>query len=106
MIRLIRPYLSYAEVEAEFREIFESGVFTKGPQVNLFVEAIRRYTGANHAFLTTSATTALSCCLKLLEIQKGDEVIVADFSFPATANVVEDIGAIPVFADVVPPRRR
>ena len=61
---------------------------------------IASYTGARHAFLTTSATTALWTCLKLLKVGPGDEVIVSDFSFPATANVVEDLGARPVFADV------
>lgn len=100
MIKLIKPYVSYEEVEDEFREVFESGWFTKGKYVELFKTSIKEYTGAKYAFLTTSATTALSICLKILEIKAGDEVIVSDFSFPATANVVEDLGAIPVFADV------
>ena len=100
MIRLVKPYISFEEVEAEFREIFESGWFTRGRHVAAFADEIRRYTGARHAFLTTSATTALWMCLRLLEIGPGDEVIVSDFSFPATANVVEDVGATPVFADV------
>ena len=100
MIRLVKPYISFDEVEAEFREIFESGWFTRGRHVAAFADAIRHYTGARHAFLTTSATTALWTCLRLLEIGPGDEVIVSDFSFPATANVVEDVGATPVFADV------
>ena len=38
--------------------------------------------------------------LKLLKIKHGDEVLLSDFSFPATANVVEDLGAKPVFIDV------
>lgn len=100
MIRLVKPYISFDEVEAEFREIFDSGWFSRGRHVTAFADGIRRYTGARHAFLTTSATTALWTCLRLLEIGPGDEVIVSDFSFPATANVVEDVGATPVFSDV------
>lgn len=100
MIRLIKPYISYKEVEADFRKIFESGIFTKGEYVNKFVKEIKSYVGSKYAFLTTSATTALTMCLKILNIQPGDEVIVSDFSFPATVNVVEDLGAKPVFADV------
>lgn len=100
MIRLIRPYVTFDEMESDFREILDSGWLTKGPYVNRFREQITRHTGAEHAFLTTSATTALSLSLKLLDIGPGDEVIVADFSFPASANVVEDLGATPVFADV------
>lgn len=100
MIKLIKPYISFEEVQSEFKEIFESGWFTKGKFVEEFREEIKNYTGANHAYLTTSATTALTMALKALNIKSGDEVIVSDFSFPATANVVEDIGAIPIFADV------
>lgn len=99
-IRLMKPYITFEEVEAEFRDVFESGIFTRGQNVDAFRRQIAEYTGAKHAFLMTSATTALWTCLKLLKIGAGDEVIVSDFSFPATANVVEDLGAIPVFADV------
>lgn len=99
-IRLMKPYISFDEVEAGFREIFDSGIFTRGQHVEAFRNEICAYAGARHAHLTTSATTALSVCLKLLGVEAGDEVIVSDFSFPATANVVEDLGARPVFADV------
>ena len=100
MIRLIRPYVSFAEVEADLRQMFESGIFTRGEHVEGFRQEVAAYTGAPHAVLATSATTALWMCLKRLGIGPGDEVIVSDFSFPATANVVEDLGATPVFADV------
>lgn len=99
-IRLVKPYITFDEVEKEFRDVFESGIFTRGQHVEAFRRQIAEYTGAKHAFLMTSATTALWTCLKLLKIGVGDEVIVSDFSFPASANVVEDLGAIPVFADV------
>jgi len=100
MIKLIKPYISFDEVKEEFEEIFESGWFTKGKFVEEFRNEIKNYTGAKYAYLTTSATTALTMALKVLEIQVGDEVIISDFSFPATANVVEEIGAVPIFADV------
>jgi dTDP-4-amino-4,6-dideoxygalactose transaminase len=100
MIKLIKPYISFDEVKDEFQEIFESGWFTKGKFVEEFREEIKLYTGAKYAYLTTSATTALTMALRLLEIKEDDEVIISDFSFPATANVVEDIGAVPIFADV------
>jgi perosamine synthetase len=102
MIKLIKPYITFEEVEAEFREVFDSGWFTKGKNVNRFKAGLAEYTGAKASFLTTSATTALWMCLKVLNIGPGDEVIVSDFSFPASANVVEDLGAVPVFADVDP----
>ncbi len=100
MIRLIRPYISFDEVEGDLRRMFDSGIFTRGGNVDAFRADIAAYTGAPHAFLATSATTALWLCLKRLGIGLGDEVVVSDFSFPATANVVEDLGARPVFADV------
>jgi len=102
MIKLIKPYISFDEVETDFRAVFDSGWFTKGPNVDRFREALSRYTGARHVHLATSATTALSACMKLLGIGPGDEVVLSDFSFPASANVVEDLGARPVFADVDP----
>lgn len=102
MIRLIRPSISFAEVEQDLRTMFESGVFTRGEHTDAFRQELANYVGAGHAFLATSATTALWVCLKLLGIRPGDEVVVSDFSFPASANVIEDLGALPVFADVSP----
>jgi dTDP-4-amino-4,6-dideoxygalactose transaminase len=100
MVRLIKPYIAFKDIEAEFREIFESGIFTRGKYSEAFPEALRDYVGAKYAFNATSATTALSACLDILGIGQGDDVIVSDFSFPATANVVEACGARPIFADV------
>jgi len=100
MQRLIKPYIKYEDVEFEFREIFENGFFTQGKYVEALAEKLSEYTGAKHVFPVTSATTALSACLAVLDIGMGDEVVVSDFSFPATANVVEASGARPMFADV------
>jgi len=99
-IKLIKPYISFDEVAVELKEIFDSGQLTKGQHVDKFVSALKDYTKADHAFLTTSATTALTLSLKAIGIKEGDRVAVSDFSWPATCNVVEDLGAIPVFIDV------
>ena len=100
MIRLIRPYIAFEEVEAEFRDVFATGMLTRGPYIEAFRAEFARYTGAKHVFPATSATTALWVCMKLLGVGPGDEVVVSDFSHPASGNVVEDVGATPVFADV------
>lgn len=99
-IKLIQPYLSFDEVADELKDIFDSGQLTKGPHVDKFVNSLKYHCGSEFAFLTTSATTALWVCLKAIGIKAGDKVAVADFSFPATANVVEDLGATPIFIDV------
>lgn len=102
MIRLIKPDICWEEVRHDFQDVFTSGVFTRGNNVDYFSRDLSSYLGVKHIFLSTSATTALSMCLKLLHIGPGDEVLVADFSFPATANVVEDLGAKTVLLDVDP----
>lgn len=99
-IKLIKPYISFDEVAEDIKEIFNSGQLTKGQHVDKFVAGLKDYSKAEHAFLTTSATTALTMSLKAIGIKEGDRVAVSDFSWPATCNVVEDLGATPIFIDV------
>lgn len=99
-IKLIRPFVGYDEVAGGLKEIIKSGQLTKGQHVEKFVGGLKDYAKVDHVFLTTSATTALSMSLKAIGVTQGDRVAVSDFSWPATCNVVEDLGAIPVFVDV------
>ncbi len=100
MIRIIKPYIRYRNVRNKFRKIFKTGFFTKGEYVNQFQNDLCNYLGCKYTHLTTSATTALSLSLEIIDIKPGDEVIVSDFSYPASANVIENMGATPIFADV------
>lgn len=100
-IPLARPYFDQAEEKAVV-QVLRSGWVTQGPKVEEFEEALKKYTGAQYAVATTSATTALFLCLHALGVGKGDEVIVPSFSFIATANVVIHAGAKPVFVDIDP----
>jgi len=59
MIKLIKPYISFEEVQDEFKDVFDSGWFTKGKFVEEFREEIKNYTGAKHCYLTTSVQAML-----------------------------------------------
>lgn len=75
---------------------------SQGEMVRRFERALAAYVGTAHALATTSGTTALHLVLAALGIGPGDEVIVPDLSFVATANAVAYTGATPVLADVHP----
>jgi perosamine synthetase len=67
-----------------------------------FERAFADYVGVKHALATSSCTGALHLSLAALGIGQGDEVIVPDLTWVATANAVTYVGATPVFADVEP----
>lgn len=98
-IRLTLPFTDEGELAA-VAEVLASGYLTQGPKVAELETAIAELVGAGHAFATTSATTALHLSLAALGVSAGDEVLVPDFTFPATANVVVQLGARPVLVDV------
>ncbi len=98
-IWLARPGVGAEELE-EVRGVLESGILTQGPKVAELERMVAELVGARHAFATTSATTALHLSLVAAGIGPGDEVLLPDFTFPATANVVVQQGAAPVLVDV------
>jgi perosamine synthetase len=65
-----------------------------------FEKQFAKYVGAKYAMATSSCTGALQIALMSLDIGPGNEVIVPDETWVATANAVRYVGAIPVFADV------
>ena len=99
MIKLAKPYIPELAIK-DVAEILRSGNLVQGKYVREFEERIKDYIGAKYAIVVSSGTAALHLALLALEIKKGDEVIVPAFSFPATANVVELVGAKPVFVDI------
>ncbi|HOF88897.1 MAG TPA: DegT/DnrJ/EryC1/StrS family aminotransferase [Armatimonadota bacterium] len=101
MLRLTMPLFDGEELE-EVRRVLETGYLTQGPCAGRMEEAVRGMVGTAHAFAMSSATTALHLSLVALGIGPGDEVLVPDFTFPATANVVVQQGATPVLVDVRP----
>jgi perosamine synthetase len=98
MIRLTRPEIK-GGVDS-ISEVLESGYLVQGERVAAFENLVASYVGRNHAMATNSGTSAIHCALEGLGIGVGDEVIVPDFTFPATPNAVVSCGARPVFADI------
>lgn len=100
-IPLIRPFIT-AEVKAKVMEVLDSGHLTEGPVTRELENAFRDYTGCRHAIAVTSCTTGLEVALRCLGIGPGDEVIVPDYTYPATASVVAIVGATAVIVDCSP----
>jgi len=100
-MRLAAPYTDEDEIR-EILGVFDSGHLTQGTKVADFERSVANCVGTKYAFATTSATTALHLSLVALGVGPGDEVLVPDFTFPATANVVIQQGARPVLVDVDP----
>jgi dTDP-4-amino-4,6-dideoxygalactose transaminase len=100
MIRLTRPDVA-GSIE-DLRSILESGLLIQGKTVERFESLIADYVGRKHAVAVSSGTSAIHCALKALGITDGDEVVVPDFTFPATANAVVHTGGTPVLADIDP----
>ena len=77
-----------------------SNLLTDGPNLRNFEKQFAKFTGSKYAIGVSNATSALQLSLKSLGIGPGDEVIIPDITFVATANAVLSTGATPVLADV------
>ncbi len=98
-IPITKPYFDNAENEA-VRQVLESGWLVQGPRVAEFEDLFKDFVGAKHALATTSCTTALQLALLAAGIRPNDEVLLPSFTFIATANAVEYIGAKPTLIDI------
>ena len=91
-----------AEIDAAVARVLEHQQFILGPEVSRFEEQVAGLCGVKHAVGVASGTDALLIALRSAGVQPGDEVIVPDFSFFATAGVVARLCARPVFVDIEP----
>ncbi len=96
---LYRPFFDQEEVNA-VKSTLESGWVAQGPRNSDFEAAVKKMTSVKHAICVNNCTAALHLSMMALGISKGDEVIVADFTYPATGHAVLYCGASARFADV------
>jgi dTDP-4-amino-4,6-dideoxygalactose transaminase len=101
-VTLGQPTVGEEEMAA-IRAVFESGWLSgAGPTCQRFEERFAEVAGVTDALATNNCGAALHLGLKVLGAGQGDEVIVGDYTFPATGHSVAWTGAKPVFADIRP----
>ena len=97
-IPLAVPDVGEEELQA-IKEVLGTGFLTEGVTTKEFENTVAEYVGVKHAIAVTSCTTGLHAVFEALNI-KGKEVIVPDYTYPATAEAVVLAGGIPVLVDV------
>ncbi len=98
-IPLMIPDIREEDIQ-EVVSVLRSGMLVQGERVENFEKQFAKFIGVSHAIAVSNGTASLHLALVALGIGKGDEVIVPAFSFLATANVVELVGATPIFVDI------
>lgn len=98
-IPLAVPNVGELEREYVLRAVESGFVSSVGPFVSEFEERFAGYVGARYAVACSSGTAAIHIALILLGVEAGDDVLVQDFTFIASANPIVYLGARPVFID-------
>ena len=99
MIRLSKPDIREEDI-ARAVEVLRSGMLIQGENVAAFERKLAKFADLPHAVAVSSGTAALHLTLKALNIGPGDIVIAPAFTFPASANVIETVGAETALCDV------
>src|SRR6266550_3947136 len=94
------PVIGELEIECVTDAVRSGWVSSIGPYIEKFEIAFSRYIGVKHAIAVSNGTVALHLALHALGIGPGDEVIIPDLTFAATAHAVIQTGATPVLVDV------
>lgn len=98
-----QPEMTGAEI-GRLTEVLDRNFLNDGPLTREFERQVAERIGVRHAVAVTSGTAAITLALMAKGIGRGDEVIVPDLTFVATANAVRLTGATVVLADVEPER--
>ena len=99
-----RPHIDEAAIAA-VADVLRSGWITSGPKVLEFERQLSEYFGGRPVRTFNSGTCTMEIALRIAGIGPGDEVITTPISWVATANVILEVGATPVFADIDPVTR-
>lgn len=90
------------EVDAAIQQVINTTTFINGPEVKAFQAELEKYLNVKHVIPCANGTDALQIAMMALDLKPGDEVITADFTYVATAEVIGLLGLKPVLVDVLP----
>lgn len=91
------------ELERQYlQECLTYNQLTHGPMVNRFEALFAETLRVKHAVMCSNGTTALHLALLAAGVGPGDQVLVPDLTFVATANAVMHAGAVPILVDIDP----
>jgi dTDP-4-amino-4,6-dideoxygalactose transaminase len=88
------------EVDVAIQQVIENTAFINGPEVKSFQTELEKYLDVKHVIPCANGTDALQIAMMALDLKAGDEVITADFTYVATAEVIALLGLTPVLVDV------
>jgi perosamine synthetase len=99
-IPISKPFIGAREKELVLDALDSGWVSSIGRYIDEFEEQFARYCGTQYALTVSNGTTGLHLALVALGLKPGDEVIVPDLTFVASANAIAYTGATPVLADI------
>lgn len=88
------------QIDHSVLQVIESGAYINGPEVHAFEKELKDYLKVKHVIPCANGTDALQTAIMSLGLQPDDEIITADFTFAATAEVIALLGLKPVLIDV------
>jgi perosamine synthetase len=95
------PRVTGGELE-RIRAVLDANYLNDGDVTAAFERELARFLGAKHVVAVTSGTVAIFMALVAVGVGAGDEVVVPDLTFIATANAVRLAGGTPVLVDIDP----
>lgn len=90
------------EINNKILEVVASGAYINGPEVKAFETELAEYLNVKHVIACANGTDALQLAMMALDLQPGDEVITANFTYVATAEIIALLRLTPVLVDVNP----
>lgn len=103
MVDLKRQYLKIKpQIDTAIQSVIDATQFIKGPKVKEFEDNLAKYLQVKHVIGVANGTDALQIAMMALDLQPEDEVITADFTYAATAEVIALLRLKPILVEVNP----